>query len=78
LFDKFNSNFLKRSIITTNVTVETKKRQKRNAKGSIVTKPTFIIGKEVPHKMPASIVKKKAFLLVVNSEFGKPLHSLPF
>lgn len=62
-------------MIITNVVVEIKKRQKRNVNGSIVVKPTLIIGKEVPHRIPASIVKKTAFLLLVDREFDKFLLS---
>jgi hypothetical protein len=45
-----------------NVTDENRKRQKTNANGSIVASPSFIIGKDVPHKTPANIVKTTALL----------------
>jgi len=42
------------------VIADTKKRQNTNVKGSMVSSPILIIGKDVPHKAPANIVKNTA------------------
>ena len=49
---------------------ETKKRQNRNEKGSIVSSPIFMIGNEVPHSAPAKRVKNTALALLLNIEWG--------
>jgi hypothetical protein len=56
---------------TTSETDETRKRQKRKAKGSVYAKPILIIGKDVPHKAPAKMVLNTALLFWLNSCLGK-------
>jgi hypothetical protein len=46
--------------------------------GSIVLSPILMIGKDVPHKMPASIVKKTAFPFWLTSELGNGASPCPF
>ena len=60
------------------MTVATKNRQKTNANGSVYINPILMIGKEVPHRTPANMVKKTALLFLVNSGLGKPLVSPRF
>jgi len=48
---------------------ETKKRQKTNVNGSIVFNPIFIIGKDVPHRQPASNVKNTALAILLDVVF---------
>jgi len=57
---------------------DTKKRQKRNANGSVYVNPILMIGKEVPHNAPAKIVKKTALLFLVNSGLGNCYSPLAF
>lgn len=52
------------------VTQETKKRQNKNVKGSIVFSPIFMIGNEVPHSAPANRVKNTALALLLSNEWG--------
>jgi hypothetical protein len=73
-----NCSFPKNNITTISVTEETKKRQKTNANGSMVLSPILIMGKDVPHKTPANMVKKTAFPFLLNSGLGNgssPCHS---
>jgi hypothetical protein len=49
---------------------DTKKRQKRNANGSVYVNPILMIGKEVPHNAPAKIVKNTALALLLNRGLG--------
>ena len=43
--------------------VETRKRQKRKANGSMVFRPIFMTGKDVPQRHPASRVNNIALAL---------------
>jgi hypothetical protein len=70
-----NSSFLRSSMVNSNVTEATKNRQKTNANGSVYINPILMTGNEVPHRIPASMVKKTALLFLVNSGLGKPLVS---
>jgi hypothetical protein len=49
------------------VIADTKKRQNTKVKGSMVSNPIFIIGKDVPHKAPAKSVKKTALDFLLNN-----------
>ena len=69
LFAVLNSSFLRSSMTTSSVIVATRNRQKTNANGSIYVKPILIIGNDVPHRMPASMVRKIALLFLVNNGF---------
>ena len=53
--------------MATNATQDTRKRQKTNVKGSMVSNPIFMIGKEVPHKAPAKRVKNMALVLLLST-----------
>ncbi len=57
--------------MTIRVMQETKKRQNRNVKGSIVSSPIFMIGNEVPHNAPAKRVKNTALAFLLSNEWGK-------
>jgi hypothetical protein len=43
----------------------------------MVFNPIFIIGKDVPQRTPAKIVKNTALLLVLNSDLGNRFSSPP-
>jgi len=53
---------------TSSVIADTKKRQNTKVKGSMVSNPIFIIGKEVPHKAPANSVKNIALDFLLSNE----------
>jgi hypothetical protein len=64
---------LKSNITATKLKQETRKRQNTKVKGSIVSNPILMIGKEVPHKAPAKIVKNTALALLLNFGMGNRL-----
>ena len=55
-----------------------KNRQNTKAKGSVSANPILMIGKEVPHNMPASKVKNTALALTLNCGFCRCFPSFAF